>query len=109
MKQYINGVEVKSTNYKKNAALLDAYRHAVNMYGYRRLLDCYSSPSGAKHVVEAKILREMAERHGYGYAITSYNTMVFCCAYLFPHPEDGNLILCYETPANTYYIDAAGL
>ena len=33
MKQYINGIEVKSTNYKKYAALLDAYRHAVNAHG----------------------------------------------------------------------------
>lgn len=28
MKQYINGIEVKSTNYKKYAALLETYRNA---------------------------------------------------------------------------------
>lgn len=109
MKQYINGIEVKSTNYKKYAALLENYRNAVDMYGYRRLLDCYGSPSGQKCVAEKRILNEMEERHGYGYAVTGYNSMMFSCAYLFPHPEDGNLILCYETPYHTYYIDAAGL
>ncbi len=109
MKQYINGIEVKSTNYKKYAALLESYRRAVNMYGYRYLLDCYGKPSDAKCVAEGRIVNEMLERNGYGYAITGYSTTAFSCAYLFPHPEDGNLILCYETPYNTYYIDAAGL
>ena len=109
MKQYINGIEVKRINYKKYAALLESYRHAVNTYGYRYLHDCYGSPSGAKCVAENRILNEMLERNGYGYAITGYNCMMFSCAYLFPHPEDGNLILCYETPYHTYYIDAAGL
>ena len=109
MKQYINSAEVKSTKYKKYAALLESYRNAVDMCGYRHLLDCYGSPSGAKCVAEKRILNEMVERNGYGYAVTSYNTMFFSCAYLFPHPGDGNLILCYETTYHTYYIDAAGL
>lgn len=109
MKQYINGIEVKSTNYKKFAALLESYRYAVNTRGYRMVHDCYDNPSAAKDTAENKILREMMSRNGYGYAVTSYNCMMFSCAYLFPHPEDGNLILCYETPYHTYYIDAAGL
>ena len=109
MKQYINGIEVKSIAYYKYAYMLEAYRNAVEKYGYRRLLDCYGSPSGAKCVAEKRILSEMVERNGYGYAITGYNTSLFSCAYLFPHPERGNLILCYETPHHTYYIDAAGL
>ena len=109
MKQYINGIEVKSTNYKKYAALLESYRHAVNTYGYRMVRVCYDKPSAAKEAVEDRIWDEMKERNGHGYAVTSYNTMFFSCAYLFPHPVDGNIILCYETPYNTYYIDAAGL
>lgn len=109
MKQYINGIEVKSTNYKKYADLLESYRRAVNMFGYRYLNDCYDKPSDAKYVAEGRIVNEMLDRNGYGYAVTGYNCMMFSCAYLFPHPEDGNLILCYETPYHTYYIDAAGL
>ena len=109
MKQYINGIEVKTTNYKKYAALYDSYQRAINMHGYRMDDDCYSRPSAAKETAENRIWNKMCERNGYGYAVVSYNTMVFTCAYLFPHPEDGNLILCYETPCNTYYIDAAGL
>lgn len=109
MKQYINGIEVKSTNYKKYVALLESYKRAVNTPGERTVHSCYGKPSDAKVNAEKKIWREMRERNGYGYAITGYNCMMFSCAYLFPHPEDGNLILCYETPANTYYIDAAGL
>lgn len=109
MKQYINGIEVKSIAYNKYAYMLEAYRNAVDNYGYRRVFDCYANPSEAKMLSEEGILLGMRERNGYGYAITSYNTFVFSCAYLFPHPEDGNLILCYETPYNAYYIDAAGL
>ena len=109
MKQYINGIEVKTTNYKKYAAILESYRHAVNTRGYRMVHDCYSKPSAAKDEVENRIWLEMKERNGYGYTVTGYNCMRFSCAYLFPHPEDGNLILCYETHYNTYYIDAAGL
>lgn len=109
MKQYINGIEVKSTNYKKYADLLENYRHTVKFYGYRQVNDCYGKPSTAKDAAENRIWQEMVDRYGYGYAVTSYNTMFFSCAYLFPHPEDGNLILCYETPYHTYYIDAAGL
>lgn len=109
MKQYINGIEVKSTNYKKYAALLESYRRAIKMHGYRQVHDCYVKPSAAKDAAENRIWQEMVDRYGHGYAITSYNCMMFSCAYLFPHPEDGNLILCYETPYNTYYIDAAGL
>lgn len=109
MKQYVNGIEVKSTNYKKYAALLESYRHAVNAFGYRCLRDCYDKPSGAKYAAEFRIVNEMLDRKGYGYTVTGYSTMMFSCAYLFLHPEDGNLILCYETPYHTYYIDAAGL
>lgn len=109
MKQYINGIEVKSTKYKKYAALLSAYRHAVNAHGNRYVFDCYAKPSDAKRSAEYGILVEMKERNGYGYTVTGYNCMTFSCAYLFPHPEDGNLILCYETPHYSYYIDAAGL
>lgn len=109
MKQYINGIEVKSTNYKKYAALLETYRNAIKMHGYRQVHDCYDKPSAAKDAAENRIWQEMVDRYGYGYAITGYNRMTFSCAYLFPHPEDGNLILCYETPCHTYYLDAAGL
>lgn len=109
MIQYINGIEVKHTNYKKYASLLESYRRAVKMRGYRQVHDCYSKPSAAKDAAENSIWQEMVDRHGYGYTITGYNSMMFSCAYLFPHPEDGNLILCYETPYHTYYIDAAGL
>lgn len=109
MRQYINGIEVKSTNYKKYAVLLESYRHAVNAFGYRCLRDCYDKPSREKYAAEARIVNEMLDRNGYGYAITGYNCMFFSAGYLFPHPEGGNLILCYETPTNTYYIDAAGL
>lgn len=109
MKQYINGIEVKSAKYKKYATLLESYRHAANMRGYRMVHDCYGKPSAEKDAAECRILLEMKERNGYGYTVTSYNCMAFCCAYLFPHPEDGNLILCYETPYHSYYIDAAGL
>ena len=109
MKQYINNTEVKSINYKKYASLLESYRWAVNAHGYRMVHDCYSKPSAAKRDAENKIWFEMKSRNGYGYTVTGYNCMKFSCAYLFPHPEDGNLILCYETPYNTYYIDAAGL
>ena len=109
MKQYINGIEVKSTNYKKYAALLEAYRNAVDACGYRRLLDCYKEPSIAKYAAQGRILGEMTARNGYGYTVIGYNCTMFSCAYLFPHPEDGNIILCYETPYHTYYIDAAGL
>ena len=109
MKQYINGIEVKSTNYKKYAALLENYYQAISTRGYRMVDDCYSRPSAVKEASENRIWNKMKERNGYGYAVVSYNTMAFTCAYLFPHPEDGNLILCYETPHHTYYIDAAGL
>lgn len=109
MKQYINGIEVKSTNYKKYADLLKSYRCAINVHGYRMVDDCYSRPSAAKEAAENRIWNKMKERNGYGYAVTGYNCTMFSCAYLFPHPEDGNLILCYETPYHTYYIDAAGL
>ena len=109
MNQYINGIEVKSTSCKKYAAFLESYRHAVNTRGYRTVHDCYSKPSAAKDAAENRIWLEMKERKGYGYTVTSYMTFTFSCAYLFPHPEDGNLILCYETPYNAYYIDAAGL
>lgn len=109
MKQYINGIEVKSANYKKYAALLESYRHTVNTRGYRMVDDCYAKPSVAKEDAENRIWLRMKARNGYGYAVTSYSTTFFCAGYLFPHPEDGNLILCYETPSNTYYIDAAGL
>lgn len=108
MKQYINGIEVKSTNYKKYAALLESY-YAIRTRGYRMVHDCYGRPSAAKEAAENRIWREMKKRNGCGYTIVSYNTMIFTCAYLFPHPEDGNIILCYETPYHTYYIDAAGL
>lgn len=87
MKQYINGIEVKPTNYKKYAALLDAYRGAVNMYGYRYLLDCYDKPSGAKRVAEGRIVNEMLERNGYGYTITSYNSTVFLLRLPLPAPR----------------------
>ena len=109
MKQYINGIEVKPTNYKKYAALLESYRNTVNTRGYGMVHDCYDKPSGAKDAAENRIWLEMKERNGYGYTVTSYNAMRFSCAYLFPHPEDGNLILCHKTPYHTYYIDAAGL
>lgn len=109
MKQYINGIEVKSTNYKKYAAILRTYRRAVNMYGFRYVRDCYVNPSSAKIAAENRILDEMIERNGYGYTVTGYNNAMFTCAYFFPHSEDGKLILCYETPYNTYYIDPAGL
>lgn len=109
MKQHINGIEVKSTNYKKYAALLESYYYVVNTRGYRMVYDCYIKPSAAKDAAENTIWLQMKERSGYGYTVVSYNTMVFTCAYLFQHPEDGNLILCYKTPSHTYYIDAAGL
>lgn len=109
MKQYINNTEVKSTKYKKYASMLELYRRTVNKFGYRYLLDCYEKPSDAKCVAEGRIVNEMLERKGYGYTITGYNSMTFSCAYLFQHPEGENLILCYETPQNTYYIDVAGL
>lgn len=109
MKQYINGIEVKSTNYKKYAALLESYRRAVKMYGYRQVHDCYTKPSAAKDAAENRIWQQMVDRYGYGYAITGYSSTMFSCGYLFPHPEDGNIILCYETRSHTYYIDAAGL
>lgn len=109
MKQYINSIEVKPTKYKKYAALLESYRYAVNTRGYRMVHDCYDRPSGAKDAPENRIWLQMKERNGYGYAVTGYNCTMFSCAYIFPHPVDGNLILCYETPYNTYYIDAAGL
>ena len=109
MKQYINGIEVKSAKYKKYAALLESYRHAINTRGYRFVHECYNRPSDAKRDAENKIWFEMISRNGYGYTVTGYNCMMFSCAYLFPHPEDGNLILCYETPYHTYYIDAAEL
>lgn len=109
MKQYINGIEVKSNNYKKYASLLETYYHAIRTRGYRMVHDCYIKPSAAKDAAENTIWLEMKRRNGYGYTVISYNTMFFSCAYLFPHPEDGNMILCYETPAHTYYIDAAGL
>lgn len=109
MKQYINGIEVKSANYKKYAAILEHYRHIVNTRGYRMVHDCYGNPSAAKDEAENRIWLQMKDRNGYGYAVTGYNSRVFSCAYLFQHPEDGNLILCYETPYNTYYIDVAGL
>lgn len=108
MKQYINGIEVKSTNYKKYAALLESYRHAVNTRGYRMVDDCYSRPSAAKEVAEISIWNKMKERNGYGYTVVSYNTSTFTCAYLFERPEDGNMILCYETAYHSYYINAAG-
>lgn len=109
MKQYINGIEVKSTKYKKYAALMESYYHAIAAHGYRTVHSCYDKPSSAKVDAEQKIWRDMRERNGYGYTIVSYISMVFTCAYLFPHPEDGNIILCYATPYHTYYIDAAGL
>ena len=109
MKQYINGIEVKSTNYKKYAALLKSYLRAINVHGYRMVDDCYSRPSAAKEAAENRIWNKMKERNGYGYTVTGYSCTMFSCAYLFPHPEDGNPILCYETPYNTYYIDATGL
>lgn len=109
MKQYINSIEVKSTKYKKYAALLESYRHAVNTSGYSMVRDCYDRPSAVKDAAENRIWLQMKERNGYGYTVTGYNCMMFSCAYIFPHPVDGNMILCYETPYNTYYIDAAGL
>lgn len=109
MKQYINGIEVKSAKYKKYATLLESYRHAVILHGYRMVHDCYDKPSAVKVAAENEIWLKMQERKGYGYAVTGYNCMMFSCAYLFPHPEDGNAILCYETPYHTYYINAAGL
>lgn len=109
MKQYIDGIEVNSSNYKKYSALLESYRRAVNAHGYRMVHDCYDRPSAAKIDAENKIWFEMKSRNGYGYTVTGYSCTMFSCAYLFPHPEDGNLILCYETPYHTYYIDAAGL
>ena len=109
MNQYINSIEVKSTNYKKYAAKLRAYKRAVNMYGFRYVRDCYVDPSSRKIAAENRILEDMIDRNGYGYTVTGHNSVMFTGAYLFPHPEDGNLILCYETPYNTYYIDAAGL
>lgn len=109
MKQYINGIEVKSTKYKKYAALMESYHHAIITHGYRTVHSCYGKPSDAKDDAEKKIWRDMRERNGYGYTVTGYNSMVFSCAYLFHHPEGGNPILCYETPSHTYYIDAAGL
>lgn len=109
MQQYINGIEVKSTNYKKYAGILRTYRRAVNMYGFRYVRDCYENPSLAKIAAENRILDSMIGFNGYGYTVTGYNSVMFTGAYLFPHPEDGNLILCYETPYNTYYIDAAGV
>lgn len=109
MKQYINGIEVKSTKCKKYAAFLEFYRYTVNTRGYRMVHDCYDNPSAAKDAAENRIWLEMKERNGYGYTVTGYNCIRFSCAYLFPHPEDGNLILCYKTLYNTYYIDAAGL
>lgn len=109
MKQYINGSEVKSTNYKKYAAILRTYWHAVYMYGFRHVRECYANPSSAKIDAENRILEDMIARNGYGYTVTGYNSMMFTSAYFFPHPEDGNTILCYETPYNTYYIDASRL
>ena len=109
MKQHINDIEVKSIAYNKYAYMLEAYRNAVDNYGYRTVHSCYSKPSNAKDDAEKKIWREMRERNGYGYTVTGYNSMTFSCAYLFSHSEDGNLILCYETPYHTYYIDATGL
>ena len=109
MKQYINGIEVKSTNYKKYADMLRTYRRTVYMHGYRYVRDCYVNPSSAKIAAEYRILDNMIDRNGYGYTVTGYNPVMFTGAYLFPHPEGGNLILCYETPYHTYYVDAAGL
>lgn len=109
MKQYINGIEVKSISNKKYADMLEAYRDAVANYGYRTVHSCYRKPSDAKDDAEKKIWLEMRERNGYGYTVTRYISTTFSCAYLFSHPEDGKKILCYETPYHTYYIDAAGL
>ena len=109
MKQYINGIEVKSTNYKKYSAILRTYLRSLHMYGYRMVHDCYDKPSAAKDAAEKRIWLEMKKSNGYGYTVTGYNSTMFTAAYLFPHPEGGNIILCYETPYNTYYIDAAGL
>lgn len=109
MKQYYGNIEVKSPKYKKYAAMLENYKNALNQYGCRCISDCYASASPAKYAAEKKILHDMLCRTGQCYTIIGYNRMMFSCAYLFPHPEDGNLILCYETPFHTYYIDAAGL
>ena len=109
MKQYYGNIEIKSTKGKKYAAMLENYKNTMYQYGCRYISDCYTNASPAKYAAEKKILHDMRCRSGQCYTVTGYNCMMFSCAYIFPHPVDGNLILCYETPYNTYYIDAAGL
>lgn len=65
--------------------------------------DVYSKPSIYKRNAEQEILARMFDRSGYGYTVLTHSVQFFTCAYVFPHPETGELILCIETPAHTRY------
>lgn len=77
----------------------ERYNDAVSRYGYRRICDCYKSPSWAKMSAEREIAKEMHNKDGYGYSVISYNTNIFTCGYLFN--RDGELWFSVHTPS--YY------
>lgn len=95
--------KIKLSNNMSTRNWRDMYRSRIEHAQYERVSTVYERPSARKLSAEKSILDLMFERGGYGYTVLSHNTFSFTCAYVFPHPETGELILCIETPSNTWY------
>ena len=72
------------------------------------LYKVYKSCSTAKWRAYYRVIEQMRALRGYDLRITSHNSSIFCCAFLFSDPDTGEVKICYVTPYNNYYFDFLG-
>lgn len=101
-----NNVKTLNGATKKAQAIYNAYYNAL-WNGETSLRDVYGSFSYEKERAEKDIINEMYENGGQYYAITSYCTCFFTCAYRCTLLDKDGIYrnyLIYHTPSNVYKV-----
>lgn len=86
---------------KKEQVLLENYKHSIQRYGLRDLMDAYATCSDAKKRAWKEIEEECSRLNGEGLTIVSKCINNFSCAYTY-RGERGEERLRYETYMNSY-------
>lgn len=93
----------KFTNKEQLAAYAN-YKTVINLYGYRRLGDCYKVCSVYKQRAERDILSEMdrvgdifPNSYACDYAIIGYNSFSFSCGYMIYTPDEHDESIAHAT------------
>lgn len=92
-------MEIVKDGTKKAQAMRDAYA-AAYMTTLREAYPSGFSIAKEKAFDYCENLRR--EKGGYGLAIVSKNTFVFCAAFLYEDDATGETMLCYITPSHNY-------